>query len=223
MCSAILGAPQKRKMDVFRSFLVKNATYDGEYEIPKIHTSNLIPEKVMSLSKAISSKQYDCFIHFYKDDKKIECFWNTPQKYLPILKRFQGVISPDYSLYYDMPLCMQVWNTYRGRALAHWLQENGVEIIPNIRWGDERTFETACLGVESGKTIAVGTHGCIKTVEGKKMFIAGFDYAINRLKPKIVIVYGRMPDKIFGLARMYGINLIPFESEFSLSHQKEVN
>ena len=47
MSSAILSAPQKRKTDVFRSFLVKNATYDGEYEIPKIHTSNLIPEQVI--------------------------------------------------------------------------------------------------------------------------------------------------------------------------------
>ena len=133
------------------------------------------------------------------------------------------MISPDYSLYYDMPLCMQIWNIYRGRALAHWFQENGVEVIPNIRWGDERTFKTACLGVESGKTIAVGTHGCIKTVEGRKMFIAGFDYAINKLKPKNIIVYGRIPDKIFGLARMYSINLLLFESEFSLSHKKEVN
>lgn len=201
MSSAILSAPQKRKRDVFKAFLVKNATYEGDYEIPCIRTSDLIPEKVISFSKTKKGDQFDAFVHFYKDDEKIECFWNNPQKYLPTLKKFKGVISPDYSLYYDMPLCMQVWNTYRGRALAYWLQENGVEIIPNIRWGDERTFETACLGVESGKTIAVGTHGCIKTVAGKKMFIAGFDYVINRLKPKTVIVYGRMPDKIFGLAR----------------------
>ena len=55
------------------------------------------------------------------------------------------------------------------------------------------------------------------------MFIAGFDYVINKLQPKIVIVYGRMPDKIFCLAKMQGIELIPFESEFSLSHLKEVN
>lgn len=218
-----LNTPKTGKHDVFRSFLVKNATYDGEYEIPKIHTSNLIPEKVISFSKAISSKDYNQWISFYEYDTKFECLWRTPHKYLPIIKRFQGIISPDYSLYYDMPLCMQVWNTYRGRALAHWLQGNGVEIIPNIRWGDERTFETACLGVESGKTIAVGTHGCIKTVEGKRMFIEGFDYVLNRLKPKTVLVYGRMPDKIFCLAKMYGVALVQFESEFSLSHQKEVN
>ena len=221
--TTILTMPETGKTDVFKSFLVKNATYAGEQEIPKIRTSNLIPEKVVSFSKAISSKDYNQWISFYEYDYKFECLWRTPHKYLPIIKRFQGIISPDYSLYYDMPLCMQVWNTYRGRALAHWLQENGVEVIPNVRWGDERTFETACLGVESGKTIAVGTHGCIKTVEGRKMFIAGFDYVINRLKPKTVLVYGRMPDKIFCLAKLYGVELVQFESEFSLSHQKEVN
>ncbi len=55
------------------------------------------------------------------------------------------------------------------------------------------------------------------------MFITGFDYVINKLKPKTVIVYGRMPDKIFCLAKIQGVKLISFESEFSLSHPKEVN
>ena len=221
--STVLSTPKKGAKDPFRSFLVRNATYAGEYEIPGLHTSNLLPEKVITFSKSLQSKEYESWVVFYEDDARFERLWHNPRRYLPIIKRFKGIISPDYSLYYDMPFCMQIWNTYRGRALAHWLQENGVEVIPNVRWGDERTFETACLGVENGKTIAVGTHGCIKTVEGRKLFIAGFDYVINKLKPKTVIVYGRMPDKIFGLARMYGINLLPFESEFGLSHKKGVN
>ena len=219
----LFAIPKMAPKDVFNSFLVTNATYDGEEEIPVIKTSNSIPEKVISFSNAKSKQDYDAWVHFYQDDSKIECFWRNPQKYLPILKRYKGVISPDYSLYYDMPLCMQKYNTYRGKALAHWLTENGVEVIPNVRWGDERTFDTACLGVEPNKTIAVGTHGCIKTIEGKRMFIAGFDYVVNKLTPQKVVVYGRMPDKIFCLARMYGIELIPFESEFGLTHKKGVS
>lgn len=121
-----------------------------------------------------------------------------------------------------MPLCMQIWNTYRGKALAYWLQDKGVEVIPNVRWGDERTYELACLGVEKYKTIAVGTHGCIRTVEGRNMFIAGFDYVIDKLKPQTVIVYGNMPDRIFSLAKKQGVKLMQFESEFSLSHSKEM-
>ena len=39
-----------------------------------------------------------------------------------------------------------------GRALAVWLQNNGIEIIPNVRTADVRTFRFAFKGVESNKT-----------------------------------------------------------------------
>lgn len=215
------SSPKLARKDVFNSFLVKNATYAGDVEIPCITTSNLLPERVITFSKAKNKREYDSWIHFYEDDSAFECLWNSPQKYLPIIKRYRGIISPDYSLYYDMPLSMQIWNTYRGKALAQWFQQNGVEIIPNVRWGDERTYELACLGIESCKTIAISTHGCIKTHNAKTMFVSGFDYVLNKLNPKNVVVYGRMPDKIFALAKMQGVQLISFESEFSLSRHRE--
>ncbi len=52
-----------------------------------------------------------------------ERIWTTPNKYLPIIKKFRGVITPDFSVYRDMPLVMQQWNIYRSRAIGHWLQE----------------------------------------------------------------------------------------------------
>jgi hypothetical protein len=208
--------------DIFRAFLVKDADYEGEEEIPCVRTSNLIPTRAVAFSKATFQTDYNQWLHFYEDDYKFEKLWSNPERYLPLIKKFQGVISPDFSLYYDMPECMQVWNTYRGKALAHWLDKNGVEVIPNVRWGDERTFEVATLGVEKGKTIAVGTHGCIKTVEGRNMFINGFDYVVKKLQPQTIVVYGRMPRRIFGLAEMYGIKLVRLASEFELSHQKGV-
>jgi hypothetical protein len=208
--------------DVFHAFLVKNAEYDGDEEIPCINTSSLIPDKAVAFSKATQQTDFNQWLHFYEHDVKFEKLWREPKKYLPVISKFQGVISPDFSLYYDMPYCMQVWNTYRGKALACWLQQNGVEVIPNVRWGDERTLEIATLGVEKGKTIAVGTHGCIKTVEGRNMFISGFDYVVRKLQPQKIIVYGRMPQKIFCLAEMFGIELIRLVSEFELSHKKGV-
>ena len=48
------------------------------------------------------------------------------------------------------------------------------------------------------------------------MFITGFDYVINKLKPKTVIVYGRMPDRIFNLAKMQGIKLISLEFKYEI-------
>ena len=136
--------------DVFRAFLVKNATYLGKQEIPCLQKETAIPRRLILFSTAISSKEYDGWVCFYEDDASFERLWNNPQRYLPILKRFAGVISPDFSLYRDMPLVMQEWNVYRSRALAHWLQENGVRVIPNIRWGDERTYELCCEGISQG-------------------------------------------------------------------------
>ncbi len=103
---------------------VKLSTYIAK-EIQK-------PIKLVAFSKAISSKEVDSWIHFYEDDNAFERIWNTPNKYLLIIKRFKGVITPDFSVYRDMPLVMQHWNIYRSRAIGYWLQENGVPVIPNI-------------------------------------------------------------------------------------------
>jgi hypothetical protein len=123
---------------------------------------------------------------FYEHDKNFERLWNTPNKYLNKLKKFKGVISPDFSLYRNMPLVMQMWNTYRGRALAIWLQDNGVQIIPNVRFNDERTYEFCFCGIEKYSTVAIGTHGCIKKNIDKKYFKNGLENA-RPAKHEIII------------------------------------
>ena len=143
--------------DVFHAFLVENAEFDGYIELPVIKTSDKLPKKVVTFSKAMTKSwtDFDCWVVFYEHDKEFERLWNNPKQYLDKLKKFKGVISPDFSLYRNMPLCMQMWNTYRGRAVACWLQNNGVEIIPNLRFGDERTFSFCFDGIEENKTVSV--------------------------------------------------------------------
>ena len=89
-------------------------------ELPVIRTSDLIPEKVITFSKAMSKTWDDfaCWVIFYEHDKEFARLWNKPRQYLSKLKTFKGVISPDFSLYRNMPLVMQMRNTYRGRAIA---------------------------------------------------------------------------------------------------------
>ncbi len=208
--------------DVFHAFLVENADFDGYIELPVIKTSDKLPEKVVTFSKAMTKSwtDFDCWVVFYEHDKEFERLWNNPKQYLDKLKKFKGVISPDFSLYRNMPLVMQMWNTYRGRALAVWLQNNDVEIIPNVRFGDERTFSFCFDGIEENKTVAVGTHGCIKRKEDKIFFKIGLARMVQRLSPKIIIVYGSAPDNIFKPYRDMGIKIIAFESEFSKSRKQ---
>lgn len=76
--------------DVFNSFLVKNATYDGYDEIPRIITSNLLPDNLISFSTARTNKtklvKENTWVHFYENDSTFECFWRNPQNTYHCLK-----------------------------------------------------------------------------------------------------------------------------------------
>lgn len=161
----------------------------------------------------------EAWIHFYEDDYKFECLWNKPSTYLSRLLKFAGVITPDFSLFRDMPLVMQNWNIYRSRALGTWLQDKGIPVIPNVRWGDERTFSSSCTGIPEHATISVGAHGCMKRTTDRMLFANGLDFVIDAIKPRTIIVYGTMPEDIFGKYRDAGITLLQFDSDFALSRR----
>lgn len=209
--------------DVFRAFLVADATYDGNLEIPRIEPEKALPNSVIPFSKAARSSDFKAWVHFYEDDIAFERLWNDPHRYLPILKRFAGVITPDFSLFRDMPLVMQHWNIYRSRAIGHWLQSNGVPVIVNVRFADERTYNLSCTGVPRNSTISIGSHGCIKIKEDREFFQQGLAYIVDELKPQNIIVYGTAPAPIFDQYRQAGINIIQFDSDCALAHRKAVS
>lgn len=206
--------------DVFHAFLVKNANFAGYLDIPKIENGNYIPRKLIPFSKALHSTEYDSWIHFYEDDAVFERIWNNPEKYLETLKKFEGVICPDFSLYRDMPLVMQFWNIYRSHAIGSWLQENGIAVIVNIRYSDARTYTACCTGAPTNSTIAIGSHGCIKCKEDRQEFIVGLEYIVKVLSPKAIVIYGTAPDYIFDKYKASGIQILQFESEFSKSRKQ---
>ena len=86
---------------VFRSFLVEHSNYSGWLELPTIKTSDLLPHKVITFSKAMrkNCSDFDSWVVFYEADKCFERLWNNPRQYISKLKRFQGVITPDFSIY----------------------------------------------------------------------------------------------------------------------------
>lgn len=205
--------------DVFKSFLVQNASYDGDLEFPILKGSIEIPNDLVLFSKAKNFNRNNKWVCFYEDDSKIESFWNNPRKYLAIMRRARGVILPDFSVYRDMPLVQQYWNIYRSRAIGAWLEYQGIEIIPNIRFADNRTYETCCLGIKENSTISIGTHGIIKKIEERNHFIQGLEYVVGRLNPKNIVIYGSAPQNIFGKYEDLGINICQFDSEISKFHQ----
>lgn len=215
-----LNSTRKGCKDVFHAFLVKNANYDGEFEIPCIRPEMHKPNKLISFTKALCSNDHNAWVHFYEDDVAFERIWNKPNKYLPILKKFNGVITPDFSVYRDMPFVMQCWNIYRSRAIGLWLQENGINVIPNIRFGDDRTHEVSCAGISQHGIIAVGSHGCMKSLLDRSYFQNGLHYIVERIEPSTIVVYGTTPKEIFQTYQEMGIEILQFDSEFMLSRME---
>ncbi len=195
-------------VDVFHASILKSAKYDGEFEFPVIREEHTVPRKLIPFSKAMQEKKdFRQWVCFYEDDFLFERIWNSPTRYVAQLSKFEGVITPDFSVYYDMPLSMQIWNIFRGRAIGAWLQSLGIRVIPNIRFGDERTFECCCDGISRHSVVSIGSLGCLKNKEYRGTFEKGIDHVANRLEPETIVIYGGVPGNIAELKK-YGINVI---------------
>ena len=207
--------------DVFNAFLVKDAAYAGKEEIPIIRPYNgILPEKMVLFSKRHQTKEKFSWLCFYEDDYKFENIWKNPKLHLDTLSKFEGVILPDFSLFRDMPYNMQVNNIYGSRAIGNWLQSMGIPVIPNIRWGDERTYDIACLGISKDNVISVGSHGQMRDLDDRKHFINGLDYVVDKLSPHTILVYGALLDDVFAWYRLQGINILHYPSNTSLAYMQ---
>ena len=207
-------------VDVFHASILKDARYDGEYDFPVLKEEHEIPRKLIPFSRALrEDKDFNQWVCFYEDDFLFERIWNRPARYLDRLSKFSGIITPDFSLYYDLPLAMQLWNIFRSRALGRWFQRQGIKVIPNIRFGDQRTFECCCAGISKHSVIAIGTLGCLKVKAYRETFINGINYVADRLEPEAIIFYGAPPDNVSELKKK-GINVIVIPP--MSFHRKEV-
>ncbi len=192
--------------DGFNPEFVEDAFFDGILEMPRLEKPQqiIIPDKVLPFSKHRQTKDYAEYLIFYEHDVKFADLLRNPEPYLQVVRKFPGMVTPDCSLYRDMPLVVQIANTYRNRAIGYYFQRRGVYVIPNVRWGDERSYTTqflpeafAFLGVPKNSIVSVGTFGCIRGAENEHHFKQGLQSMLDTLVPAIVLVYGAMPDCIF--------------------------
>jgi len=186
--------------------LVKGADFDGIFEIPIIKAPEIlaIPKAMVPFSKRDKVTPSHFAICEYENDIEFADLLRNPNEYVKEFKKYQAVISPDASLYWDAPFAAQVVNKYRNHAIGYYLQKKGVYVIPNVRWGDERTYTTcmfsqplAFLGIEKHSIVSLGSYGVIKTALEKQHFKAGLRAMLEYLEPRIVLVYGSMPKAIF--------------------------
>jgi hypothetical protein len=209
------------RRDVWNAKLLHWCKFDGKYEMPAIPVCNVVPHKLTAFTEAKTSNGDGSFLHFYMDAYRYERIWRNPMPYLPRVQAYAGAIAPDFSVYREMPLVQQMFNIYRSRVIGYWWSRNGVVVVPNARWGDERTYEFCFDGLPKNSVVAVGTHGCVKHIDDRRHFFNGFMVMLERIQPKAIIIYGSASDKIIPPLFVCKVKIIRFESDFSRLHKKE--
>lgn len=168
----------------------------GTFEIPVIHKEKVSLENMPLIGyDKINSGKENQIVHFFLDDYKFEVLWNNPEPRVERLSAFKAVLSPQFCLYSEMPMAIQIHNTFRSRWCGAYLQSKGIKVIPSVVWGEPDTFWFCFDGLEKNSIVAVSTIG----VRNKKeLFMSGYKELLRRIEPSVVICYGRPFDEMEG-------------------------
>lgn len=178
-------------------------TCDNFFGMPQMTATQTTGDKLLRFADWKEVDDLGEYIaHFYYDDYKFINAWRQPDKYLDRLKQFKAVISPDFSLYTDFPRALQILSCYRRQWCGAFWQENGIDVIPDVVWGDKDSYSYCFEGIPSGGTVAVSTVGVKNDKEwnGKEgeIFRDGYDEMLRRLEPTTILFYGDMIDGLEG-------------------------
>lgn len=169
----------------------------GKYGIPAIK-----PEKDIRIDKlewipvnyALTAKDKATKgVHFYKDDYQFERFWNNPDKYISLLQQFGAVCSPDFSLYRDMPLAVQLFMHYKKHWLAAYWQAHGIHVIPTLCWCGEQSYDWCFDGEPRNAIVSISSHGTQSDPYEAECFAKHCRKALEVLQPSGILWYGKCP------------------------------
>lgn len=115
-----------------------------------------------------------------------------------MLKEFDYVCSPDFSLYTNYPKIIQIYNHYRKHWLASYWQLFRIKVIPTIAWSDRDSFDWCFDGEPENATVVISSVGTQKNPKAKELFLQGYEEMMRRLTPKQIIFSGIVPKECVG-------------------------
>lgn len=171
---------------------------EGFYQMPKIDPCDFIPADLIGFNYALSATNKETGIHFFVDDYQFERVWSQPQFYLDKLAEFDCILTPDFSLYIEMPMAMKIWNVYRSRLIGQMAQRIGMNVIPTVSWCERATFDFCFDGLPKNAILAISTIGVKQGDYNFELWKNGVGEMIKRLNPHTLLIYGGKVDYDYG-------------------------
>ncbi len=181
---------EKQKAQRKRELVRNELQTVGKYQIPLIRKQE-IDFDTISLLSYVDTRENDeknayktvhFFTHDWLFDKVYDKAFNEAEK----LKQYYALLSPDFSMFTDMPLALQIMSVFKNRWCGAYWQSLGLTVIPTVSWGDERSFEFCFDGVEKGSTVAVCTY---YRENDEESFMLGYNRMLEVIQPSKILCY----------------------------------
>ena len=181
---------EKQKKKHKRELVRNELDVAGKFDFPIIKKQNIDIDKIEFLSfvstKSDDEKNKHKTIHFFTHDWLFEKVYDKAFENSEKLGQYHALLSPDFSLFTDMPLALQIESVFKNRWCGAYWQSLGYTVIPTIAWGDERSFDFCFDGVEQGSVVAVCTY---YRENNKEEFMLGYNKMMEIIKPSAIICY----------------------------------
>lgn len=175
----------------FKWSIAAMSEMDGD--MPVVKGSHTIPKCLVSFTDLKKDLWSGAFVHFFQNDYKFDGehgIWLDTTRYIPLLERFMGILSPDFSLYTNAGRIPHMWNTYRNRLAQCHLERLGFDVIPTVSWSEPYTYDFCFNGLPAHSVVAVSTLGVMTSAERRRTFECGYAQMCKILEPEFVIIYG---------------------------------
>lgn len=209
------NAPRDRR-DIFGGKRRNGMTEVGFYDIPAVAPNSLVPERMIAFSEAVASRSNPdplAWVHFYEDDYRFVRFQKQPERYFERLRPFAGIIGPDCSVYRNMPRAKQIDATYTNQQLAAQMQAEGFNVIANVRLNGADSIPWALAGIPDRSTLAIGIHGCIRSLANRPHVVAEIKTICDNCQPSDLVVYGSDAYHVLDHPRERGIRVHVFTAD----------
>lgn len=163
----------------------------GKYGIPFIKKQQIDIDKIELLNytktKANDNENKNKTIHFFTYDWLFDKVYEKPELALEKLDQYFALLTPEFSMYKDMPLARQIDSVFKNRWCGAYWQKQGMTIIPTVSWGSIPSMEFCFDGIEKGSIVAVSTY---TREDNKNGFMLGYNKMLEIIDPSAVICYG---------------------------------
>jgi len=221
--------------DIWNAFMCEGAVFSTN-DIPFCPTTALeVPEAIITwdeakrlyrnaLARKDDSFFCNAFVCWFIDDYKFDGprgIWHDCKFALKVLRRFAGIITPDFSTYQDFPEPIKVYNTYRMRVLGYWLGKNGIAVINNVRWGTPESWRYCFDGISDSSIVCIGTAGgSPKKLIDRKRFEEGLEELVRVRKPHTILVYGSASYPCFDKLIDQGVKVVSYPSHTASAFER---